>query len=171
MTAQTITAEEMERHVFRFKAENGNSEAFASGAVPDFQKSIYKIINKGTVPNPKVMPAIATPHPFSMSIVKLAPGKGGGLHAHDTEEVFLPLDGSVVFFWGDGGAEEQLVLGQWDVISFPPGIMHRFRNDGARDLHLVNMVAGYDHQVGSITYHPDVEARIAAAKALATAES
>jgi hypothetical protein len=64
-------------------------------------------------------------------------------------EVFVALNSQWVFFWGENG-EEQLTLGLWDTISFPPGVMHGFRNVGTEEGCLYAILGGTN--AGRVTY-------------------
>lgn len=97
-----------------------------------------------------VEPSIPTTHGFNTAIVKAEPGKGSPLHTHTTVEVFVPLSGQWTFFWGDKGKEEETTVGPWDTISFPPGVMHGFRNVANEDACLMAIVGGTE--VGEIDY-------------------
>jgi uncharacterized RmlC-like cupin family protein len=80
---------------------------------------------------------------FHLSIIKAGPKKGTGLHNHRTVEVFMPLTGTWSVQWGDDG-ENELTLGQWDVISVPTGIMRGFRNESAEEAYMLAIVGGDD---------------------------
>jgi hypothetical protein len=45
--------------------------------------------------------------------------------------------------WGDEG-ENELTIGQWDVISIPTGIMRGFRNESGADAYMLAIVGGDD---------------------------
>jgi hypothetical protein len=58
-------------------------------------------------------------------------GNGPAYHTHDYIEIFLPLEGKWRFYWGndpEGEPEGEVILGQWDLISFPPGLYRGFEN-------------------------------------------
>ena len=53
------------------------------------------------------------------------------------------LTGTWSVQWGDDG-ENELTLGQWDVISIPTGIMRGFRNESAEEAYMLALVGGDD---------------------------
>jgi quercetin dioxygenase-like cupin family protein len=66
----------------------------------------------------------------------LDPGQANGRHRHpDCDEVLEVLTGSIVHTWDD----DEIAMGQGDVISIPAGVMHNARNagDGAAELLIV----------------------------------
>jgi mannose-6-phosphate isomerase-like protein (cupin superfamily) len=78
---------------------------------------------------------------YSMTILLCAPGKGAPLHAHTTEETFLVLNGRWAVYWGNDGSRE-VILNQWDAISFPGPVMRAFRNVGTDDAYLLSIIGG-----------------------------
>jgi maspardin len=152
-----ISLDEMERDcVYRWQNSAPLTDAFLLSRIPGFESKIHKLINKGVLENAAVKPGIKREHPFSVTVIELPPGKGTGLHAHRTEEVFFPLDGRMHFIWGDHGQHE-IELGPWDCISVPIDHMRAFSNRSDRTVHMLAIVAGTNAQTkGSITYHDSV---------------
>jgi len=74
------------------------------------------------------------------------------MHGHPTVEVFVALNSQWVFFWGDN-PEDQITLGPRDTISFPPGVMHGFRNIGSEEGCLYAILGGTD--TGRVTYEKE----------------
>ena len=97
----------------------------------------------------KTAPAITGSHGFTMVINKVNPGKGAPLHSHTKPEVFVVLSGKCAFFWGDDGKNE-VVLEQWDTISFPAGTPEGFRNVGDEETNLLVVLSG--SEVGEVTF-------------------
>ena len=89
----------------------------------------------------------------SMWVYRAAPGKRAALHSHTTVEVFIPLSGEWAITWGDKG-ENEIVLGPWDTISIPPGVMRGFRNVSKEEAYLLALVGGQD--AGRVTWPPEV---------------
>ena len=54
---------------------------------------------------------------------------------------------------GEEGQQE-VVVGQWDVCSVPPGVWRAFRNAGDEEAHLLAIVGGTD--AGRLTWAPAV---------------
>jgi mannose-6-phosphate isomerase-like protein (cupin superfamily) len=96
---------------------------------------------------------------FHLSIIKAGPGKGTGLHNHKTVEVFMPLSGTWAVIWGDAG-ENELTIGQYDVVSVPIDVMRGFRNDGDQEALLLAIVGGTDP--GRVDWAKDVRDQVRA---------
>ncbi len=154
--SRPFTREEMEvTRIARFGQRAPLEPAFIDSFLPEYEKKLHKIINKGATENLAAQPAIQGEHSFALSIIQMAPGKGAALHSHETEEVFVPLNGDAVIFWGDE-AEHEATLGQWDVFSVPTGVMRGFRNPNAVDLFMLVVVGGADQQGSRIEWHPEL---------------
>ena len=78
-----------------------------------------------------------------MTYIGADPGKGAALHSHPTVEVFIPMSGRWVVYWGDDG-EQEIELGPWDVVSVPVGVLRGFRNIGDSHAHLMAIIGGTD---------------------------
>ena len=138
MASVQISKEEMLKRVARFKELKPiDYKAMGMGYVPEGVQgfSIIGQVAKG------IEPSIAGDHGFITACVKANPGKGSPLHSHKTVEVFVPLSGKWVFFWGEGGKDET-TLEPGDTVSFPPGVMHGFRNLASEDACLLAMLGG-----------------------------
>ena len=154
----TVTKEEMlATRVARYKDlrafDSESSPAFIDTVIPEFKRDLFSIIGKSVFENAEIGPAIGIAHPFSFGIIKMEPGQGGGLHAHETEEVFFPLNGPMVVRWGDDG-ENEIELGPWDTITMPIGVMRGFQNPGTETLYAVAIVGGHDG--GQLDWHEGV---------------
>src|SRR3989442_1084408 len=69
------------------------------------------------------------------------PGQGNAPHTHEVEEVFFILDGKVKVFFEDGaGRREETVLGRWDCVSAPAGVVHGVENVGLEPAYLQVML-------------------------------
>lgn len=143
MASRRISKAEMLKRVARFNELTSSASAFVDTLIPGHEREIYNVIGRGVTEDPALAPAITAAEDFHMTLVKAAPGKGAALHFHRTVEVFMPLSGEWAIYWGDEGAEE-IVLGRWDVISVPPGVMRGFRNAGAQEHCLLAILGGAD---------------------------
>ncbi|MEI7530328.1 MAG: cupin domain-containing protein [Betaproteobacteria bacterium] len=154
--SEIMNSEEMEkRRIARWGKVAPYGESFIESRLPGFQKNLYKIINRGVLENQGVSPAIEGDHRFGVSLIEIPPGQGANLHSHLTEEVFFPLNGKMIVFWGDN-AEHQVELNQWDCFSVPVGLMRGFKNPNDHTLVVYSVVGGTDAEVGRITWHPKV---------------
>lgn len=148
-----ISREAMRKRVARFKELKPSRRAFVDTLIPGHEREIFNVIGRGVTEDPSLNPAIPDARDFNVTLVHAGPGKGAALHAHPTVEVFIPLSGRWVVYWGDTG-ENETVLEQWDTISVPPGVMRGFRNAGAEDAYLLAILGGTD--AGRVTWAPQV---------------
>src|ERR671925_1354699 len=139
MASRVVTKDEMLKRVARFKDLTPSARPLVDAVLPQFQREIFQIIGGGVTEDGAIKPPITAVEGFHLSIVKAGPKKGTGLHNHKTVEVFMPLTGTWSVLWGDDG-ENELTIGQWDVISLPTGIMRGFRNESAEDAYMLALV-------------------------------
>ncbi len=150
-----ISAEEMESsRVARFKDLKKFNVAFVDSLLPEHRKKNLKVIGRGVVEDPRMSPPIADDHGFTVAFITCEPNEGAGLHSHETAEVFMPLNGKLIVYWGDEG-EEELELEPWDTISVPQGVMRGFRNPNDEELVILAMVGQQDGG-GPVTWHKDI---------------
>ncbi len=150
MASVQISKEEMLKRIARFaELKPIDYSTLGSGYVPEGMEA-FSIVGQVT----KDLPAITADHGFTLAITKVAPGKGAPLHSHKTVEVFVPLSGQWVFYWGDNG-ENEVILGPWDTISFPAGLLEGFRNVSNEESYLLAILGA--PEVGEITYGPRVQ--------------
>jgi quercetin dioxygenase-like cupin family protein len=143
MPNATIAPEEMLKRVARFGDLTPSRRPLIDAVLPQYQREIFSIIGGGVLEDPLNKPPITAVEGFHLSIVNAGPGMGTGLHDHKTVEVFMPLTGNWTVMWGDEG-ENQLTLGQYDVISVPINVMRGFRNDSDHEALLLAIVGGTD---------------------------
>jgi len=140
------------RRVARWGKVKGYDDAFVTSSTPGLEKRVFKLVNRGISVGAHLEPALPFEFPFSMSIIEMEADKGATLHAHATEEVFVPLDGDLDLFWGDD-AESRMRLAQHEIVSMPTGLMRGFTNGNGRQLHMLALVGGWNRQsVDSVTY-------------------
>lgn len=150
MASVQISKDEMLKRIARFtELKPIDYSTMGSGYVPEGMEA-FSIVGQVT----KDLPAITADHGFTLAITKVAPGKGAPLHSHKTVEVFVPLSGQWVFYWGDN-AENEVTLGPWDTISFPAGLLEGFRNVGNEEGYLLAILGA--PEVGEVTYGPRVK--------------
>lgn len=136
------SVQEMEAHVARFSDQKSSSKAFIDTRIPGHEREIFSIIGGGVMEDPEMNPPIAA-QDFHLAMIRAEPGKGAALHAHLTQEVFMPLSGSWAIFWGPEGGKE-VILNPHDVISVPIHVMRGFRNVGAESAMMLAVVGGND---------------------------
>lgn len=149
MARKPMTREEMLKRVARFtELQPTDPKSFGGNLIPQGVSS-FSVIGRGVAEDPSLQPPISDAQSFNTVIVKSMPGAGAPMHSHPTVEVFVTLNSQWVFFWGDK-EEQQLTLGPWDTISFPPGVMHGFRNVGSEEGCLYAILGGIN--AGRVLY-------------------
>ena len=93
-------------------------------------------------------------HGFNLGMIQAAHGNGAGLHAHQTEEVFMPLVGPWAIFWMTDEGEQELTLEPFDTISGPIGVYRGFRYLGEGTGTLLTLIGGPD--AGRVVWHASV---------------
>lgn len=155
-----ISAAEMEsRYVARERTSHGSPLAFLDQCLPGYQREIINMIGLGVTENvsdPALAPKISTPaHGFAITYNRATAGNGAALHAHLTEEVFIPVRGRWQFYWLEDETERTLTLGPGDVINVPTKIYRGFRClSDEPDTLLIGITGGPDP--GHVAWHPDV---------------
>lgn len=135
MNHPKVTPEEMMQRIVRFSdytKENAVPLMFIDSLLPGHHRLNYAVIGDTASENPDFRPILTQPHKFQIGMFKAMPnGNGPAYHTHDYIEIFLPLEGKWRFYWGndpEGEPEGEVILGQWDLISFPPGLYRGFEN-------------------------------------------
>lgn len=153
MSNPVVTREQMLKRVAFFDQLVPSTMPLIDAVLPAYQRENYNIIGMGVCEDASMEIPITDVENFHITLVKAAPGKGSGLHLHQTVEVFMPLSGTWTVIWGDNG-ESELTLGQWDAVSVPPQIMRGFRNDGDQDAYILAILSGTDP--GKVEWARDV---------------
>ncbi len=147
MASAQISREEMLKRIAHFKdLKPLDYKALGMEYVPEGREG-FSII--GQVAK-TIAPTIPGEHGFTLVLDKVSPGNGAPAHSHTTVEVFVPLSGQWVFSWGAQGHEEGTILGPWDTISFPVGVLHGYRNIGEEDAYFLAILGGAG--VGEVTF-------------------
>jgi mannose-6-phosphate isomerase-like protein (cupin superfamily) len=90
------------------------------------------VINAGTLTSGNLEGA---EHGATISLIldNSEPGRGPRLHRHPYDETWIVQEGNVAFQL----AEERFHTGPGDIVIAPPGVAHKFRNDGPGPSQLV----------------------------------
>ena len=145
------------KHVCRAATMRGSDLAFLDQRIPEYQREIINIIGMGVTENvddPGLQPKISSPaHGFALVYSRAENGKGAALHAHTTEEVFIPIRGQWEVYWLDGEEERALTLDIGDVVNLPTLIYRGFRRVcDDPDALLLALAGGPDP--GNVAWHP-----------------
>ena len=129
----------LSRQVARFVDRRGDWDAFADARVEGYRRAQHRFIGPGASgkQDANVIPA----EHFTLSVMFVPPGQGNAAHTHEVEEVFFILRGKVRVFFEDGqGARVEAVLGAWDCVSCPAGVIHGYENVGLEPAYLQVML-------------------------------
>lgn len=163
METKNISVEQMETHVARFAELRGSGEAYIDSRLPGHQRKKINLVGMGVVEaadNPELRPNISLPaHGFNLGMIQAESGNGAALHAHKTEEVFMPLVGAWVIVWMTDEGEKEIVLEPFDTVSVPIGVYRGFRYVGEETGTLLTLIGGPD--AGRVEWHPTVTAAAA----------
>ena len=135
-----MTAEELlSQRVARFLDRVPDWEAFADARIEGYRRAQHRFIGTGASgkQDARVVPA----EHFTLSVMFVPPGQGSAAHTHEVEEVFFILDGKVRVYLEDAqGRRADTVLGRWDCVSCPAGVIHGFENVGLEPAYLQVML-------------------------------
>ncbi len=141
MANREVSCEEMLSRTARFDDLTPSPVAFVDTRLPGHERDIYNVIGAGVTEDANLKPAITAVEGFNITYSAAEPGKGAALHSHPTVEVFIPMSGKWSVYWGDEG-ENEVILGPWDVVSVPVGVMRGFKNVGAEHAFLMAIIGG-----------------------------
>jgi mannose-6-phosphate isomerase-like protein (cupin superfamily) len=158
METPDVPVEEMERYVARFASLKGSSEAYIDSRLPGHRQLKINLVGMGVVEaadKPELQPNIPLPaHGFNLGMIQAEHGNGAALHAHQTEEVFMPLVGAWAVIWMTDDGEREIILEPFDTISVPIGVYRGFRYVGAGTGTLLTLIGGPD--AGRVDWHPSI---------------
>ena len=160
MTVPRISVEEMEsKYVAREASSHGSNLAFLDQRLPGYGREIINMIGMGVTENlddAALEPKISTPaHGFAVTYNRATKGNGAALHAHLTEEVFVPVRGSWQIYWLESDDERSVILEPGDIVNMPTGIYRGFRCASEEpDALLIGITGGPDP--GNVAWHPSV---------------
>jgi uncharacterized RmlC-like cupin family protein len=168
MNPNTLTPEQMEKRVARFKKletyqrQNFEAHNIPPGAMEKVAaRKVYPVMAPADYQGRSAAAPVKGPRGLIVSIAECEPGNGPGLHRHlNTVENFFCLSGRFEIAWGDEG-EHKTVLEPLDMISVPRGENRRFFNisDEVGRL-LVMIVPETDQQIDPIAYAPSLAKEI-----------
>lgn len=161
---KNVSIAEMERFVARFATLRGSEEAFVDSKLPGARRFKINLVGMGVVERedlPDLKPNIPLPaHGFNLGMIQAEHGNGASLHAHTTEEIFMPLIGPWAVVWMTEEGEKEIVLQPFDCIHVPTGVYRGFRYVGEGRGTLLTLIGGPD--AGKVSWEPGVLAKAAA---------
>jgi mannose-6-phosphate isomerase-like protein (cupin superfamily) len=129
-------------HVVRFKDVEPDWSNFSKIKMPNNDRAVYQYLGPDGHGN---LPSWALPaERFGLSLILIAPGQGAPAHTHETEEVFMVLEGSLTFWWEEDGQEARLDLGPKDMFFSPARTLRRFANTTGQPVWLLTVLGGQD---------------------------
>ena len=135
MTVEDLLSQRVARFIDRVP----DWDAFADARIEGYRRAQHRFIGAGA--SGKQDARVIPPEHFTLSIVFVPPGQGNAAHTHEVEEVFFILDGKVrVFFEDDQGRRAATVMGRWDCVSCPAGVIHGYENVGLEPAYLQVML-------------------------------
>lgn len=115
-----------------YTKENAVPLMFIDSFLPEHHRLNYAVIGDTASENPDFKPMLNQPHRFQIGMFKAMPnGEGPAYHTHEYVEIFFPLEGKWRFYWGndpEAEPEGEVILGKWDLISFPPKLYRGIEN-------------------------------------------
>lgn len=129
MAIKTVTPEQMNKRVARYKLLTYPPDRYPDSQLPGHVRKNFLIVGRGLVVDGGNDPLSAIPieEGFQMSYVEAEPGNGPMLHNHDTNETFVAIRGRWRVIWGRD-EEHHLDLDPLDVCAVPPFVPRRFIN-------------------------------------------
>ena len=152
-----LTVEEMEARTARYRDLKASKQAFIDTRIPEYERDIFNVIGRGVTEDASLTAEISDARYFSITYVGADPGKGAALHAHETNEVFVPLTGRWSAYWGAEG-DKEIIIEPFDVISFPPGVYRGFRNVGDSHAMLMAIIGSKEttEDGGRVAWAPQI---------------
>ncbi|RKD76342.1 hypothetical protein ATL39_0559 [Sinobaca qinghaiensis] len=148
--------EQMKDRIIRFKdlKAKGIPLMFIDSIIPGHQRINYALIGDTASENPEYKPMITEPHGFQIGMVKALPGNGPAFHTHDYIETFVPLSGKWRFYWGEGPdqIDGEEIIGEWDLITLPPGLYRGLENVGEEEAWLFAVLEQHEVFEGKDPY-------------------
>jgi mannose-6-phosphate isomerase-like protein (cupin superfamily) len=163
--------DEILRGVARFDEIKGVREGLPDMALPECRRTFYNVLGfempeREETYSPfgeMAKPRIGHMRPgFGLAFVAAAPGKGVLMHAHDTNETFIVIEGRWKLEWEGDRGTDHVILGPKDVVSFPIGVHRRFEcveaAAGKPEGLLLAVIAG---EAPEAEYSPEARQRMA----------
>ena len=138
---ERVSLEEIERrYVARFRDRKPDWNAFEDAKQEGYRRAQHRFIGaggSGKHGDPNVIPSRG----FTLSIMYVEPGQGNAAHTHEVEEVFFVLRGHLTAFLEDeAGNRVETVLGPWECIACPPGVIHGYVNNSLEPVYFQVML-------------------------------
>ena len=159
-TTTTNDTPDIEAHVLRFSDIDQRESAYRpiDMLLERFERKRYAVVGR-----PAEQKGESTPldqvDAFNITYLKCEPGKGLATHGHQTPEAFIVMAGRWKITLGVH-AEQETILGPFDIISVPPNAMHGAEVIGDETGWMMTINAG--HGGAKLFWPPDLVAEIRA---------
>lgn len=114
---------------------------FETARDPRYARAQRRYLGASGSVDPKDLRGAIPATAFTMSIQTMPAGNRIPVHCHETEEVFLILEGECLVRCWEGGESCDIRLGRWDLVALPPFLNHEIFNDGPGDCHVQTLLA------------------------------
>ncbi|HVA26068.1 MAG TPA: cupin domain-containing protein [Chloroflexota bacterium] len=132
----------VQAHVVRFKDVSPDWTNFSKVKMPNNDRAVYQYL--GPDGHGKLPPWALPAERFGLSLICMPPGQGAPAHTHETEEVFMVMEGKLSFWWEEGGEEAHIELGPKDMFFSPARTLRRFTNTTTEPVWLLTVLGGQD---------------------------
>jgi quercetin dioxygenase-like cupin family protein len=132
-------SERLARYLARFADRVPDWEAFEEAKTPGYHRAQHRYVGAGAS-GKHDDPRAIQPGNFTVSVMLVPPGQGNPPHTHEVEEVFFVLQGQLTCFWCEGDDRAEQVLGPWDMLFNPAGVVHGYHNATKGDVYVQIML-------------------------------
>ena len=141
--SKPVSHGEMEGRVWRFDELVPSPRAFLDCALPGHVRTLYSALGSGSDDERLEGTAVEQAVNYHIDFVRAPPGNGAALHSHGSEETFVALTGRWNVHWGDEG-EHSVVLGPFDGMVVPDGVLRGFRNVSETEAVLLTILGAHN---------------------------
>lgn len=127
-------------YISRFCDKRADWNAFEDAKIEGYKRAQHRFIGAGGSGKHNEAGFIPA-RGFTLSVMYVEPGQGNAAHTHEVEEVFFVLKGHLtVFVEDESGKRISKVLGPWDCIACPPGVIHGYQNESLEPVYFQVML-------------------------------
>lgn len=152
--APNIEAPNIEAHVLRFSDIDQRESPYRpiDMLLERFERKRYAVLGRPSEQKGEITP-LDQVEAFNITYLKCEPGKGLATHGHTTPEAFIVMAGKWKITLGVN-AEQETILGPFDIISVPPNEMHGAEVIGDETGWMMTINAG--HGGAKLFWPPDL---------------
>lgn len=160
MSVETISLEEMEKFVIRYKdlPNRVSPVRLLDMALPQFERKRYPVTGRSSEQSWSDK-RVGEVEAFNINFVSCEAKCGIGVHAHDSDEAFVVLTGRWAVSFGDAG-DQEIELEPFDMITVPPNIMHGVTNLSDSESYMLAVQGA--HRGATIEWSPHIVEQVRA---------